>query len=201
MEFYESTSKGIGPFVVRIWTGIAKSVLKFGEMDPNVPRWAPMGTWKAIAAMAENRVIGSGQRIPWRLPADFAWFKRTTMGGVLVMGRKTFTSIGRPLPGRETIVLSRTGFAFPGVKTAANGAELDRLVADTDKTVWIVGGAEIYREFLARCSELFLTCVPGCPVGDAFFPSFEDQFIEIAVVLEQPEFVVRHYHHRARLLA
>lgn len=201
MEFYESTSSNIGPFVIRIWTEIANSVPKFGEMNPNVPRSSPMGTWKAIAAMAENRVIGIGQRIPWRLPADFAWFKRTTMGGVLVMGRKTFTSIGRPLPGRETIVLSRTTFAYPGVKTAANGAELDRLVAETDKTVWIVGGAEIYREFLPRCSELFLTCVPGRPVGDAFFPPFEDQFIEVAVVLEQPEFVVRHYHHRSRLLA
>ncbi len=160
-----------------------------------------MGNWKAIAAMAENRVIGAGQTIPWHLPADFAWFKRTTLGGVLVMGRKTFESIGRPLPGRETVVLSRTAATHPGVQTVANDAELERVLAETQKPVWIAGGAEIYRQFLPRCTELFLSCVRGRPAGDAFFPPFEDQFIEVAVVLEQPEFLVRHYHHRSRLIA
>ncbi|HAV62180.1 MAG TPA: dihydrofolate reductase, partial [Verrucomicrobiales bacterium] len=73
-----------------------------------------MTAFTAIAAMSENRVIGHGNRIPWHLPEDFRFFKSTTMGHVLVMGRKTFESIGRPLPGRETIVLSRTGFSHPG---------------------------------------------------------------------------------------
>lgn len=160
-----------------------------------------MTNWKAIAAMAENRVIGAGNRIPWHLPADFAWFKRITMGGVLVMGRKTFESIGRPLPGRVTIVLSRTGFQHPGVQSARDLGELEQQVAALALPTWIAGGAEIYRELLPRCSELYLTCVRGHPAGDAFFPPFEDQFVEIGVALEQPEFVVRHYHHRNRLLA
>lgn len=157
--------------------------------------------WKAIAAMAENRVIGAGNRIPWHLPADFAWFKRATLGGVLVMGRKTFESIGRPLPGRETVVLSRSGFAHPAVRTVRDVGELEAVLMAWAKPVWIAGGAEIYRELLPRCGELLLTGVKGCPAGDAWFPPFEDQFEEIGVVLEQPEFVVRHYHHRRRLLA
>ena len=151
--------------------------------------------------MAENRVIGSGNRIPWHLPGDFAWFKRTTMGGVLVMGRKTFESIGRPLPGRETVVLSRHSFVYPGVRAAHNFGELEDILSPMGKPVWIAGGAEIYRELLPFCGELFLTWVAGQPVGDAYFPAFEDQFVEIGLVLEGEGFQVRHYHHRERLLA
>ena len=151
--------------------------------------------------MAENRVIGRGQKIPWHLPADFAWFKQATMGGILVMGRRTFESIGRPLPGRETIVLSRTGFTHPSVHTAADLNELDEHVVRLQRPVWIAGGAEIYRLLLPHCTELLLTCVKGRPDGDAFFPPFEDQFVEVGIELEQPEFVVRRYHHRSRLLA
>ena len=77
----------------------------------------PALPFKAIAAMSLNRVIGSGNSIPWHLPEDFAWFKQTTMGHVLVMGRKTFESIGSPLPGRETIVLTRRAEPIPGVRT------------------------------------------------------------------------------------
>jgi dihydrofolate reductase len=76
-----------------------------------------MQPFKAIAAMSLNRVIGNGNQIPWHLPEDFKWFKATTTGHVIVMGRKTFESIGKPLPNRETIVLSRSAFSHPGVKT------------------------------------------------------------------------------------
>lgn len=157
--------------------------------------------WKAIAAMAENRVIGDHNRIPWHLPADFAWFKRATMGGVLVMGRKTFESIGKPLPGRETVVLSRSQFSHPSVQTVCTVGELEEVLERRAKPVWIAGGAAVYRELLPRCGELFLSCVKGKPSGDAYFPPFESQFVEIGVVLEEPEFVVRHYHNRRRLLA
>lgn len=117
------------------------------------------------------------------------------------MGRKTFESIGRPLPGRETVVLSRHSFVAPGVGTAQNVGELEGLLSRMGKPVWIAGGAEIYRELLPFCQELFLTCVSGQPVGDAYFPAFEDQFVEIGVVLEGNGFKVRHYHHREQLLA
>ena len=95
---------------------------------------------KAIAAMAENRVIGNKGVIPWHLPEDFRWFKQATMGGVLVMGRKTFESIGKPLPGRETYVLSRTTRSIEGVHNFSNLDILQKI--DTDKTIWIAGGAK-----------------------------------------------------------
>ena len=157
-----------------------------------------------MAAMAENRVIGAGGQIPWHLPEDFAWFKRTTMGGTLVMGRKTFESIGKPLPGRETVVLSRSSWRPPAgmaISTAGSLSELDQVLERLGRPVWIAGGAEIYRQLLPRCSELFLTCVAGTPAGDAFFPPFEADFDELGVVLTGVGFVVRHYHHRRRLLA
>ncbi len=83
-----------------------------------------MQPFQAIAAMALNRVIGAGNQIPWRLPEDFKWFKQMTTGHVIVMGRKTFESIGRPLPKRETIVLTRGSFSYPGVKTIHDLSEL-----------------------------------------------------------------------------
>jgi len=147
---------------------------------------------KAIAAMSLNRVIGSGNRIPWHLPEDFAWFKRTTMGGVLLMGRKTFESIGKPLPGRETIVLTRSGWSNSGVKTASSPDSLP-IPADDSREVFVCGGAEIYAQLLSRCSDLYLTVVQREVDGDAFFPEFESLFELKDTVLKQPEFEVRHY--------
>jgi len=147
---------------------------------------------KAIAAMSLNRVIGCGNQIPWHLPEDFAWFKRKTMGGVLLMGRKTFESIGRPLPGRETIVLTRSGWTNPAVKTASSPDSLP-LAADDSRELFVCGGAEIYTSMLPRCTDLFLTVVKREVAGDAFFPEFEPLFDLKDIVLEQPEFEVRHY--------
>src|SRR3954469_903521 len=94
-----------------------------------VQRWRARFTcsvkhFKAIAAMSENRAIGSGNKIPWHLPEDFKWFKQMTTGHVIVMGRKTFESIGKPLPNRETIVLSKAGFAHSAVRTIRDLNEL-----------------------------------------------------------------------------
>lgn len=133
-----------------------------------------MKTFKAIAAMSENRVIGDNGNIPWHLPEDFKWFKKTTMGDILVMGRKTYESIGRPLPGRETYVLSRQPREIAGVHSFTDLSILHSL--KTDKTIWIAGGGEIYRQLLPECSELYLTRVHREVEGDAFFPVFEDQF-------------------------
>lgn len=144
--------------------------------------------------MSRNRVIGLGNRIPWHLPEDFKWFKQLTMGHLLVMGRKTFESIGRPLPGRETLVLSRSGFSHPGVKTIASLDEIDREHETRD--VFICGGAEIYALALPACSDLYLTLVKREVEGDAFFPAFEEAFRLEKVVMENPEFEVRHYRNR-----
>ena len=149
-------------------------------------------SFKAIAAMSLNRVIGSDGKIPWHLPEDFAWFKQTTMGGVLLMGRKTFESIGKPLPGRETIVLTRGGWTHPVVKTASSPDSLP-LAADDPREVFVCGGAEIYAQMLPLCSDLYLTVVRREVDGDALFPEFDPWFELREIVLNRPEFEVRHY--------
>ena len=144
--------------------------------------------------MSLNRVIGAGNKIPWHLPEDFKWFKATTTGHVLVMGRKTFESIGKPLPNRETIVLSRSSFSHPGVRTARSLEELPALVAD--RQAFICGGAQIYEQALPRCSDLFLTLVKRTFDGDVFFPPFEDAFELVEEARDTPEFKILHYRNR-----
>src|SRR5437773_7514061 len=150
-----------------------------------------MSELKAIAAMSLNRVIGQGNKIPWHLPEDFKFFKQTTMGHILLMGRKTFESIGRPLPGRETIVLSRSGAAFPGVRTVTDLQQID--LQNEKRTVFICGGAQIYEQYLPLCSELYLTLVKRTVEGDAFFPPFEHLFTNSERISETPEFSITRY--------
>ncbi len=153
-----------------------------------------MKPFKAIAAMAENRVIGNGNAIPWHLPEDFKFFKQTTMGHVLLMGRKTFESIGRPLPGRDTVVLSRSGFSHAGVQIVAN---LNDLVTPADnRLVFICGGAEIYAQTLSKCSDLYLTHVKRTVEGDAFFPEFEHLFEPVETLQDNADFRIVHYRRR-----
>ena len=133
-----------------------------------------MKAFKALAAMAENRVIGQGNRLPWHLPEDFKWFKAMTTGQIVVMGRKTFQSLPKPLPNRRTIVLSRSGFSHPNVEVRS---DLDPAEFDQDaRQVFICGGAEVYRLWLPRCSDLYLTRVRQVVEGDAFLPVFEHLF-------------------------
>lgn len=157
-----------------------------------------MRNFTAIAAMSLNRVIGNGNRIPWHLPEDFKWFKQVTMGHVLVMGRKTFESIGKPLPGRETIVLTRGAWSHPGVKTAPGLDQLPLAVDDARK-VFIAGGADIYRQALPLCGELLLTLVKREVEGDAFFPPFEAQFGLAEKIRETAEFDIIRYRAKVRM--
>jgi len=143
--------------------------------------------------MSQNRVIGAGNKIPWHLPEDFKWFKATTTGHVIVMGRKTFESIGKPLPNRQTIVLSRSAWTHPGVQTVRRLDELPAL-ADNHE-IFICGGAQIYAQALPLCSDLFLTLVKREVEGDAFFPPFEDRFKLVEEIRDTPEFKILHYRH------
>jgi dihydrofolate reductase len=145
----------------------------------------------AIAAMGENRVIGRRNDLPWDVPDDFQWFKRKTLGKTLLMGRKTFESIGKPLPERRTIVLSRSCFSADGVTTISSLDDLRGQV--TVPELWICGGAEIYRMTLIRWDELFLSVIDGRFAGDAFFPEFEDKMDGGEVIHEGVGFRVRHY--------
>ena len=129
----------------------------------------------AIVAMSPNRVIGAEGRIPWHISEDLKFFKRTTLGHAVLMGRKTFESIGKPLPGRENIVLSRTA-DFPGVRMVRS---LDEVNEPADgRLLYVIGGAELYAALMPRCSELLLTRVAMNVTGDTFFPAFETDFDE-----------------------
>ena len=150
---------------------------------------------KAIAAISLNRVIGCGGKIPWHLPEDFKWFKQCTSGQVVLMGRKTFASLGKPLPNRTNLVVSR-GAEIPGVEMARDLAAFDPK-RYAPRAVWVIGGAEIYAQLLPRCTDLYLSVVQREVEGDAFFPPFEDAFEQVDVPLRTPDFEVRHFRRRA----
>jgi dihydrofolate reductase len=152
----------------------------------------------AIAAMSQNRVIGRDGKIPWHLPEDFKWFKKMTTGHVLVMGRKTFESIGKPLPNRATVVLSRGNFSYPGVWRIGELAELTRLPAElAGRELFLCGGAQVYAQGLPLCSEIYLTIVKRTVEGDAFFPAFENEFALAGQVLDGADFSIQHYRRAA----
>jgi dihydrofolate reductase len=127
-----------------------------------------------VAAYADNRVIGDHGRIPWHLSEDFAHFKATTMGGTLVMGRATYDSIGRPLPGRTTVVVTRNpDWSAEGVLVAHSLDEALALAAEQAGETYVVGGAEIYEQALPLATHQVLTEVPLAPEGDAYYPEFD----------------------------
>ncbi|WP_354625038.1 type 3 dihydrofolate reductase [Psychromonas sp. MME2] len=125
-----------------------------------------------IAAMANNRVIGLDNKMPWHLPADLQFFKRITLGKPIIMGRKTFLSIGRPLPGRLNIVLSRDkGLDIEGVTCVQTLQQALALVKD-EPEVMIIGGATIYEQFLSKAHRLYLTFIDLDVTGDTCFPDY-----------------------------
>ncbi len=152
-------------------------------------------TFKAIAAMSENRVIGNANDIPWHLPEDFNWFKQKTIGGILVMGRKTYESIGKPLPGRQTYLVSRQPMDVPGVTCITSLEPLKAL--ETDKIIWIAGGAEIYRQTFHLCDEVFLTRVHRVVEGDTLLPPFEEDFEIAETIRETPDFTIHRWVRKA----
>ncbi|RYD35325.1 MAG: dihydrofolate reductase [Verrucomicrobiaceae bacterium] len=137
----------------------------------------------AVAAMTPNRVIGLHNEIPWHLPEDLKFFKRTTSGHPIIMGRKTWESLrGRPLPNRRNVVLSRTLDAAPGAEILRHPDGIGSL--GLEGTVYVIGGAEIYRLLMPRTSEILLTIVESAAEGDTLFPPFEEEFA-LAEVLDR----------------
>lgn len=126
-----------------------------------------------IAAMAANRVIGRDNQLPWHLPEDLQHFKRLTLGHHLIMGRKTFDSIGRPLPGRTTVIVTRQAdYVSPPGCLVANSLEQAFDLCKAEERVFVVGGADIYRQALAAAGIMYLTEVNVTVEGDAYFPEF-----------------------------
>lgn len=133
-----------------------------------------------IAAMADNRVIGKDNKMPWHLPADLQWFMQTTLGCPILMGRKTYESIGRPLPGRLNIILSRNKNLEIEGCTVVNSLDDALDAAKGFEEVFITGGAHLYEKFLADADRLYLTLIDGKFEGDTFFPDYtEHQWEEV----------------------
>jgi dihydrofolate reductase len=152
---------------------------------------------KAIVAMTRNRVIGNGNRIPWRLKGEQRWFKEITMGHPILMGRKTFESIGKPLPGRRNLVVTRTG-AFAEVDIVRDLEMFDSTPYESEgKEIFVIGGAEIYSALLGRCNAIYATIVKQEYPGDTIFPEFESQFAISEIIRETSEYDIFFYKRRS----
>jgi dihydrofolate reductase len=136
--------------------------------------------YKAVAAMAANRVIGRDGKLPWKLPEDLKFFRTLTTGHPVVMGRKTWDSLGRPLPNRRNIVLSRTMPETHGADIVRSLEELHALGLTGD--VFVIGGAEIYRLLMPQCGAVYLTVLTMNAEGDTCFPKFEPAFPKVTVL-------------------
>jgi dihydrofolate reductase len=128
------------------------------------------GRVSLIVAMARNRVIGRDGKLPWRLPADLQRFKVLTMGHHIIMGRHTWESIGRPLPGRASVVVTRNKAYVAAGATVVGSLAAALRVASTDSEAFVIGGGELYREALPLADRIYLTELVGEYSGDVFFP-------------------------------
>jgi dihydrofolate reductase len=132
-----------------------------------------------IVAMADNRVIGRGGALPWRIPADLKFFKAKTMGKPIVMGRRTYESIGRPLPGRPNIVVTRGCGDYPEGVDVAPDAEVALAIAERHARecgadeIMVIGGAALYEALLPRADRIYLTEIHEAVDGDTVFPNFD----------------------------
>jgi len=149
--------------------------------------------------MSLNCVIGAGGKIPWHLSEDFKWFKQKTTGQVVIMGRRTFESLGKPLPNRTTVVLTRSAKSIPGATVISDLGALDPTQpAFAGRELFICGGAQLYQAALPLCSDLYLTLVKRKVEGDTYFPPFEDRFELAEELRDEPEFKILHYRNRGQ---
>lgn len=128
-----------------------------------------------IVAMDKNRLIGNANQLPWHLPADLAFFKRTTMGKPVVMGRKTFESIGRPLPGRRNIVITRNSHFIADGCQIVSDIDTALAICEVDDEVMLIGGASLYEQTIARATAMYVTEIDHVFNGDTWFPEFSQQ--------------------------
>lgn len=147
--------------------------------------------------MTSERVIGKDGNLPWHLPEDLRFFKETTTGHPILMGRKTYESIGKPLPNRRNLVLTRSEtFQAPGCEILNSVEDLADLVLD-DPTVWVIGGAGVYTALLPDLDELLVTHVFQNFQGDTFFPEFGEFFEPVEKIRETGEFKIVRYRRKS----
>lgn len=152
-----------------------------------------------IAAMAKNRVIGQSNQMPWHLPADLARFKAITIGKTIIMGRKTFASIGKPLPGRRNIVITRGNLTNEGCEFVHSLEEaLD--IAGDEQEVFVIGGGDIFQQALPRATRLYLTLIDLEVEGDTFFPDWDEQQWQLVSEVAHPQDEKTPYPYRFLLL-
>jgi len=149
-----------------------------------------------LVAMAKNRIIGVNNTLPWRLPADLRHFKALTMGHHIVMGRKTYESIGKPLPGRTSVVVTRNAnYKTPGV-IVANSLEAAIAACGNDEEIFIIGGAELYRQAIDFAGRIYLTEIDAEISGDAYFTNFDNHlWQEVERVSHMPDENNAHPYH------
>ena len=141
--------------------------------------------WTMIVAVADSGVIGKDNDLPWRLRDDLKFFKETTLGGALIMGRKNYESIGRPLPGRLNIVLSRqVGLKIPGVQVVTSLEQAHQLAVEDGKMPFVIGGAEIYQLALSAAKVIYRTRVLAHVSGDVFFPPLNEAEWDVEILSE-----------------
>ena len=127
-----------------------------------------------VVAMDDNRLIGSKNQLPWHLPADLAYFKKLTTGKSILMGRKTYDSIGRPLPNRRNIVITRNAnISIPGCEVVSSIDHALELTKE-DSEVMVIGGASLCEQLLPKVNRLYITKIDGEFEGDVFFPKYDD---------------------------
>jgi len=149
-----------------------------------------------VAAQSENQVIGRGLEIPWKVKGEQALFKQITLHGTLIMGRKTYQSIGRPLPGRTTIVVSRDpDLAITGCETSTSLALAIASAIALAKPIFIAGGGELYRQALVIANDIHLTTIHTKVEGDILFPDVPDHFklVEEKVFTSNINYTYRHF--------
>ena len=149
-----------------------------------------------IVAMDDKQLIGKNNALPWHLPADLAYFKKTTTGKTVLMGRKTYESIGRPLPNRRNVIVSRNSdFVADGCEVVSSIDTALTLAKDEDE-VMVMGGASFYQQMLPSADRLYITRIEGEYEGDAYFPNFNiDDFEEIYRESHLPDEKNPHHYH------
>jgi dihydrofolate reductase len=147
----------------------------------------------AIVAMTSERVIGKDGDLPWRLPEDLKFFKKTTNGHPILMGRKTYDSIGKPLPGRQNIVLTRDqSWTAEGVEVIHELHQITSLRL-IDPMVYVIGGAQIYELLLPHLDSMIVSWIYDQHEGDTHFPEFDSRFSKYKILDSMGDFEVRHY--------
>ncbi len=146
-----------------------------------------------IAAMTKNRAIGKDNKLPWKLPEDLKNFKKLTTGNTIIMGRKTYESIGKPLPNRNNIVVSSTMQPSNGVQVCKNIQEALEKAKSHGKEIFIIGGAQIYEQTIPIADKLYITHVKQEYEGDAFFPEINQADWQTEKLEENPEFELKLY--------